>query len=104
MDVARAAVDGDGVVAVADRVEHRALGIELLALLIVVGDLHVGARRTSPASGAISPSSNRSSVVLPAPLGPMSPMRSPRMMRVEKSRTTGSPANDLPTCSPRTRA
>ena len=35
--------DGHGVVAVADRVDHRPLGIELLALLVVVGDLHVRA-------------------------------------------------------------
>ena len=43
VDVLATAVDGDRVVAVADRVEDGALGIELLALLIVVGDLHVGA-------------------------------------------------------------
>ena len=43
VNVARAAVDGDRVVALADRVEDGSLRIELLALLIVVGDLHIGA-------------------------------------------------------------
>ena len=43
VDVARPAVDGHHVVAVADRVEHGPVGVELLALLVVVGDLHVGA-------------------------------------------------------------
>ena len=43
VDMTRLAVDGDGVVPVADRVEDRPLGIELLALLIVVGDLNVRA-------------------------------------------------------------
>ena len=41
--------------------------------------------RRLPESGLISPSSSFSKVVFPAPLGPMMPMRSPRMMRVEKS-------------------
>ena len=41
--MARAAVGRDGVVALADRVEHRSLGIELLALLVVVRNLHVRA-------------------------------------------------------------
>ena len=39
----RLAVHRHGVVAVADRVDDGAIGIELLALLIVVGHLHVGA-------------------------------------------------------------
>ena len=42
--------------------------------------------RIVPESGASSPSSRRSSVVLPEPLGPMSPTRSPRMIVVVKSR------------------
>ena len=37
-----------------------------------------------PLSGASSPSISRSSVDLPAPFGPMRPMRSPRMMRRSK--------------------
>ena len=40
-----------------------------------------------PASGASSPVSIRSSVVLPLPFAPMMPMRSPRRMRVETSRS-----------------
>ena len=43
MHVARATVRGDGVVALADRLEDRLVRIELLALLIVVRDLDVGA-------------------------------------------------------------
>ena len=43
MHVTRAAVCGHGVVALAHRVEHSPLGIELLALLVVVRDLHVRA-------------------------------------------------------------
>ncbi|MNI39889.1 hypothetical protein D3C73_940820 [compost metagenome] len=42
---------------------------------------------TSPFCGCSSPSSSFSSVVLPLPLGPIRPMRSPRRMVVEKSRT-----------------
>jgi hypothetical protein len=48
MHVPRPTVCGHGVVAVANRIEHRALGIELLALLIVVRDLHVGAAAHIP--------------------------------------------------------
>ena len=44
---------------------------------------------TLPASGAISPVSNLSNVVLPAPLAPTSPMRSPRWMRRVKSLMIG---------------
>ena len=47
MDVLRPAVHSHGVVAVADGLEDGALGIELLALLIVVRDLHVR-RRAEP--------------------------------------------------------
>ena len=43
MHVPRDAVHGDGVAAIADGVHDRALGIELLALLVVVRHLHVGA-------------------------------------------------------------
>ena len=39
---------------------------------------------TEPASGASSPSSSLTRVVLPAPLGPTMAMRSPRRMRVVK--------------------
>ena len=41
-----------------------------------------------PSSGASSPVSSLSSVVLPAPFGPTRPTRSPRWMRVEKPLTT----------------
>ena len=41
--VARAPGNRDAVVAVAHGIDHRALGVELLALLVVVGHLHVGA-------------------------------------------------------------
>ena len=43
MHVTRAAVRRHGIVPLPDRVVHGPLGIELLALLIVVGDLHVRA-------------------------------------------------------------
>ena len=49
--VTRLAVDDDGVVAIADGVEHRPLRIELLALLIVVRDLDVGAVAHAAAVG-----------------------------------------------------
>ncbi|CFW40055.1 Uncharacterised protein [Bordetella pertussis] len=39
--------------------------------------------RAVPLSGGSSPSSSLSRVVLPAPLGPTMPMRSPRRMVVE---------------------
>jgi hypothetical protein len=42
---------------------------------------------TVPLSGSSSPISILRSVVLPAPLGPIRPMRSVRKMRIEKSRT-----------------
>ena len=45
--------------------------------------------RTSPVSGDNSPISMLSRVVFPAPFGPTMPTRSPRMIRVEKSRTIG---------------
>ncbi len=45
--------------------------------------------RTSPASGASAPVRRLISVVLPAPLAPITPIRSPRMMRVEKFLTIG---------------
>ena len=44
---------------------------------------------TEPTCGTRSPASRRSSVVLPEPLGPMTPMRSPRRIVAEKSRRTG---------------
>ena len=43
MNVLRLAVHGHGVVAFADRFEHGAVGVKLLALLVVVRDLHVRA-------------------------------------------------------------
>jgi hypothetical protein len=45
-----------------------------------------------PVSGVSWPSSNRSNVVLPLPLGPTRPTRSPRRIFVEKSRTIGRPS------------
>ena len=44
----RLAVDHDGVVAVVDAVGDQAIGIELLALLIEVGDLDAGAPPDGP--------------------------------------------------------
>jgi hypothetical protein len=44
------------------------------------------ARFTRPSSGAISPVRSLSKVVLPVPLAPTTPIRSPRVMRSEKSR------------------
>ena len=42
MNVARPPVDRHHVVTVTDRLEDRSIGIELLALLVVVRHLHVG--------------------------------------------------------------
>ena len=50
---------------------------------------------TLPLSGAISPVSSLSKVVLPAPLGPTRPIRSPRWMRRVKSRMIGALAEAL---------
>ncbi|MCY1440219.1 hypothetical protein D9M71_564840 [compost metagenome] len=44
-----------------------------------------------PLVGSSSPSSSLSSVVLPVPLAPSRPMRSPRCSTREKSRISGSP-------------
>ena len=51
--------------------------------------LSVFASVTLPLSGASSPVSSLSKVVLPAPLAPTMPIRSPRWMRSEKSRMIG---------------
>ena len=50
------------------------------------------ANLTLPLSGESAPVSIRISVVLPLPFGPTMPMRSPRMMRVEKFSTMGRPS------------
>jgi hypothetical protein len=62
----------------------------MLAQLVEIGDSSLVPCFTSPASGDKRPSSRFSKVVLPEPLGPIRPMRSPRMIRVEKSRISGS--------------
>ena len=59
--------------------------IERVAQLVEVGDLHVGAQAHAARSGASLPRISLSSVVLPAPLGPMRPMRSPRMTMRSRS-------------------
>ena len=80
------AVDGRPVsIAGANRVDTVQLGVELLALLMEVGHLHVGPGRTVPSSGGGSPSSIRSIVVLPAPFGPMRPDPVCRMTRADRS-------------------
>ena len=54
--------------------------------------------RTVPESGGSVPRISLSSVDLPAPLGPIKPSRSPRMMRSVRSRTSVRPPNALVTC------
>ena len=88
-DVARPAVDDDGIAAGRrQRLPQGALEVEALPPLVEIDRPAMPMpSRTSPLSGAISPVSSLMSVVLPAPLGPRMPMRSPRMMRVEKPST-----------------
>jgi hypothetical protein len=75
----------DPVAAVGEHVAHALFGREQAALLV---DDRAGQRlgqRDRALSGSSSPVSSLSSVVLPAPLAPTMPMRSPRWMRREKS-------------------
>ena len=83
MHVARLAVDDHRVVAVADAVGDRPLGIELLALLVEIRDLQP---RAAPDRARVrleladqQPQQRR----LARPFGPMRPTRSPRMIRCE---------------------
>ena len=82
-----------------ERHVHKEAG---MAQTIVAGCLPLGPPRdlssaqatdstdaTEPAWGSSCPSRSRSSVVFPAPLGPMSPRRSPRLTVIVKSRTIG---------------
>src|SRR5258706_9518223 len=55
-------------------------------------------KRMVPVSGGLAPVSMSISVVLPAPLGPTMPMRSPRCTRIEKSSTILRSPYDLPMC------
>ena len=87
LDVLLGAAHVDPVAAVGEHVADALVGIEQLPLLV---DHHPRsascARVTLPSSGSISPVSSLSRVVLPAPLAPTTPIRSPRWMRSEKSR------------------
>ena len=72
----------------ADGVGQRRIQVERAAHLVEVGDLQPrGPWRTVPA-GRSSPRMSLSSVVLPAPLGPIRPTLSPRRMVALKSLTT----------------
>src|SRR4051794_35541676 len=53
----------------------------------------LGPIQRSPLRGSSSPASTRASTVLPAPLGPTTPMRSPRMTTRSTSSSTGSSPN-----------
>ena len=83
----------------ADRFGERAFAVELLRA--TGRSTRSGAscpRRTVPESGGSVPRISFSSVDLPAPLGPIKPSRSPRMMRSVRSRTSMRPPNALVTC------
>ena len=77
--------------AAGDVLDHRLVELELHAQLVEVGDLELRAEPHAAAIGRELAEQQRSSVVLPAPFGPIRPMRSPRRMRSEKSRTIGAP-------------
>ena len=84
------AADRDHVAASAGQRSRAASSrVEDLATLVERHCARLVPSRTSPVSGASAPVSRLSKVVLPAPLGPMIPTRSPRIMRVEKLRTIG---------------
>ena len=90
-DVARFTVHHDVVAAVRYGLGHGLVGVELTPQLIEIADLEIGAPAPrSRSSGVISPTRMRNSVLLPTPLLPMSPMRSPRMMRSQRFRISGS--------------
>ena len=55
--------------------------------MLCIASAYLYMNRTDPDCGLSCPSRIRSSVVFPAPLGPMMPTLSPRMMLVEKSRS-----------------
>ena len=65
------------VAAAGDLLEHGLVGIEL-ARLIDVADLHGLAEPQRARVGLLLPVIIRNSVVLPAPLGPMTPTMPPR--------------------------
>ena len=89
------AADFDPVGARTDRFGHRGFRVELHAQLIEVGDLQVGAELHGARVGLERPSMSRMRVDLPAPFGPMSPMRSPRMIRADRFLTTVAVAEAL---------
>ena len=80
----------------------RAVRIEVVLVLPEPADREPGLRRIRPASASRSPRSDRINVVLPAPFGPMTPIRSPGRMLIEKSSKRASP-KPLVRCSPATR-
>ena len=82
--------DLDPVAAVGEHVLHPLLRLHQLALLVDDDAAQrLGQRRPCRCRAAISPVSSLSRVVLPAPFGPTTPIRSPRWMRSEKSRMIG---------------
>ena len=72
-----AAAHFERVVAAGDFLVDRVVGLEVVADLIDVAQLTVGPILSSPSSGSSWPMSMRSSVVLPAPFGPMMPTMPP---------------------------
>ena len=65
------------------------IGIETVAMLVERCDRERRAQPHGAAVGGEAPVSMLTSVVLPLPLGPTMPMRSPRWMRIEKLLTIG---------------
>ena len=85
------AVDFDPPAAWADEVGQSCVEVEVVSHLIEVGHVLLAPCFTEPLSGANSPRIIFSRVVLPAPLGPIRPTLSPRMMVLLKSWTTVRP-------------
>ncbi len=76
----RANVGVVDIAADADFLRNGVIGIEFAEALIVVAEFEARAQRTSPASSSRLPRRTSRSVVFPEPLGPMIPMRSPRVI------------------------
>ena len=92
--------DHDRIAAAAgERLGHGRGRIEALAVLVERRHGEVDAQPHSAGVGGERAGERLISVVLPLPLGPTMPMRSPRWMRMEKSATIGRPSYDLPTRS-----
>ncbi len=104
-DVFALGADLDPVGTGTDGLRDGRLRVQLRAQLVEVGDLEVGAQLHRAGVRFQRAENERMRVDLPAPLAPMRPIRSPRMMRADRLRTTvRSPKLLLTSVSSATRA